>query len=40
MEAEDTMTILETYVQDLEDSIDKKSVVTILKSLYSEAINL
>ena len=40
LETEDTMTILETYVQDLEDSIDKTSVVTILKSLYTEALNL
>ena len=28
------MTILENYVNDLEDSIDKKNVVSIIKSLY------
>lgn len=40
LETEDTITILENYVQDLEDSIDKTNVVNILKSLYTEALNL
>ena len=37
---EDTVTILEQYVNDLDDSIDKPNVVKILKSLYTEAINI
>ena len=37
---EDTMSILETYVMDLEESVDKKNVVNILKSLYVESLNL
>ena len=37
---EDTVTILEKYVNDLDDSIDKPNVVKILKSLYTEAINI
>ena len=40
IKTEDTMTILESYVLDLEDTIDKTSVVKILKSLYMEAINI
>ncbi len=37
---EDTVTILENYVNELEDSIDKKNVVSIVKSLYLEALNI
>ena len=37
---EDTMSILETYVMDLEETVDKKNVVNILKSLYVESLNL
>ena len=37
---EDTMTILETYVNELEDHIDKKNIVKIVKSLYLEALNV
>ena len=37
---EDTVTILENYVNDLEDSLDKKNIVTIVKSLYLEALNI
>jgi DNA repair exonuclease SbcCD nuclease subunit len=37
---EDTMTILETYVEGLEEAIDKKNVTSILKSLYVEALDL
>ena len=31
------MTILENYVNELEDHIDKKNIVKIVKSLYLEA---
>ena len=34
------MMILENYVQEIADNIDKENVSTILKSLYMEAINL
>ena len=34
------MTILETYVNELEDHIDKKNIVKIVKSLYLEALNV
>ena len=37
---EDTMTILENYVNELEDHIDKKNIVKIVKSLYLEALNV
>lgn len=37
---EDTMTVLESYVESLEESIDKKNVTSILKSLYVEALDL
>ena len=37
---EDTMSILETYVMDLEETVDKKNVVNILMSLYVESLNL
>ena len=40
IESEDTMMILENYVQEIADNIDKENVSTILKSLYMEAINL
>ena len=40
LESEDTMTILERYVDDLEETVDKTSVVKILKTLYLEAIDL
>lgn len=40
IKTEDTVTILENYVNDLEDSIDKKNVVSIIKSLYLEALNI
>lgn len=40
LESEDTMTILEKYVDDLEETVDKSSVVKILKTLYLEAIDL
>ena len=37
---EDTVTILESYVESLEEAIDKKNVTSILKSLYVEALDL
>jgi len=37
---EDTMTILENYVNELDDHIDKKNIVKIVKSLYLEALNV
>lgn len=39
-EAEDTLTILRNYIDQLEFKADKKKVETFVTSLYSEAINL
>jgi hypothetical protein len=39
-EAQDTLTILQQYVENLEIKTDKKKVEGLLRELYNEAINL
>jgi hypothetical protein len=38
MESEDTMTVLEKFVDEMELKVDKKSVFGIIKTLYTEAL--
>ena len=40
VETEDTLTLLENYIQDVETDIDKGMVTDIVKSLYQEAVAL
>tara|TARA_R100000808_G_scaffold24863_1_gene58869 strand:+ start:10209 stop:11285 length:1077 start_codon:yes stop_codon:yes gene_type:complete len=39
-EAEDTMTILQNYVEGMDVDVDKKKLTGLLSSLYTEAINM
>ena len=39
-EAEDTLTILSRYVSQLDDSIDKPQLDTLLRDLYQEALSV
>ena len=39
-EAEDTLTILNNYVDGLEISADKEKVKTVMRSLYNEALSI
>jgi hypothetical protein len=39
-EAQDTLTILKQYVQNLEISTDKTKIEKVLQELHNEAINL
>ena len=38
MDSEDTMSVLEKFVDELEVKVDKKSIYSIIKSLYTEAL--
>ena len=40
VETEDTLTLLENYIQDVDTDIDKGMVTDIVKSLYQEAVAL
>ena len=39
-EAEDTMTILSRYIEEMDSSVNKKSLYNIMNSLYNEALTL
>ena len=39
-EAEDTLTILSKYIEELESNVDKKSLYILMNSLYNEALSL
>ena len=39
-EAEDTLTILSKYVNQLDDSVDKQPLDTLMRELYQEALSV
>ncbi len=39
-EAEDTLTILNSYVEGLEITADKEKIKTVMRSLYDEAMSV
>ena len=40
METEDTMTLLDNYIDDIDLKVDKDNVKSIMRSLYMEASEL
>ena len=40
METEDTMTLLESYIDEIELKVDKSNVKSVMRSLYVEASEL
>ena len=40
METEDTMTLLDTYIDEIDLKVNKANIKSVMRSLYMEASNL